>query len=60
MAGGMSMPSSPLAYFITFSTYGAWLHGRGVGSVDKLHNEVGTPFLAADAEQEIRERANIL
>jgi hypothetical protein len=39
------MPSSPLAYFIAFSTYGAWLHGRDLGSVGKQHNEVGTPFL---------------
>ena len=32
-----------LAYFITFSTYGSWLHGtkKGMGSVDREHNEYG-------------------
>jgi REP element-mobilizing transposase RayT len=53
------MPSTPLAYFITFSTYGVWLHGRDVGSVDKKHNEVGTPFLPPDAEHEHSNRANM-
>jgi REP element-mobilizing transposase RayT len=36
---------APLAYFITFTTYGAWLHGRAPGSVDREHNIPGTPFL---------------
>jgi hypothetical protein len=51
--------SQPLAYFITFSTYGAWLHGREIGSVDKQHNEVGTPFLPPDAEKEAAMRGNM-
>jgi len=51
--------SQPLAYFITFSTYGAWLHGREIGSVDKQHNVVGTPFLPPDAEKEIAMRGNM-
>ena len=38
----------PLAYLITFTTYGAWLHGRDIGSVDKHHNEPDTPFLPPD------------
>lgn len=40
----------PLAYFITFSTYGTWLHGthKGKGSVDRKHNQHGTPFVAPD------------
>ena len=50
------MPSSPLAYFITFTTYGTWLHGRAPGSVDRFHNEVGTPFLPPDEERERAER----
>jgi REP element-mobilizing transposase RayT len=47
---------APLAYFITFSTYGAWLHGRAQGSVDHEHNVPGTPFLPPDAlvEREMR------
>jgi REP element-mobilizing transposase RayT len=53
------MPAAPLAYFITFSTYGVWLHGRDPGSVDKKHNEVGTPFLPANASRENTEHANM-
>jgi len=53
------MPASPLAYFITFSTYGAWLHGRDLGSVDKQHNQVGMAFLPSDLEKETNERANM-
>ena len=43
-----------LAYFITFSTYGTWLHGadKGNGSVDRQHNVFGTPFLSPDSERE--------
>ena len=37
----------PLAYFITFRSYGTWLHGRE-GSVDRFHNAYGTPRLRAD------------
>ena len=39
----------PLAYFITFTTYGTWLHGRDPGSVDREHNVPGTPRLDPDA-----------
>jgi REP element-mobilizing transposase RayT len=49
--GGSNM-SDPLAYFITFTTYGTWLHGRDSGSVDRKHNFPHTPFLPADAELE--------
>ena len=53
------MSSTPLAYFITFSTYGAWLHGRDIGSVDKQHNAVGTPFLPPDPEKVQAETADM-
>lgn len=33
----------PLAYFITFTTYGTRLHGDPRGSVDFQHNQVGEP-----------------
>jgi hypothetical protein len=44
----------PLAYFLTFSTYGTWLHGtaKGAGSVDEAHNTFGTPFLEPDPQRE--------
>ncbi len=40
----------PLAYFITFSTYGTWLHGteKGKGSVDRRHKSFGGDFVPAD------------
>ena len=44
--------SSPLAYFITFHTYGSWLHGRTAGSVDWRHNIYGTPVLPPDPQRE--------
>lgn len=50
------MPDQPLAYFITFSTYGAWLHGDAKGSVDFGHNEFQTPFLAPDLAREQQEQ----
>lgn len=48
--------SPPLAYFITFTTYGIWLHGRDPGSVDREHNTPGTPFLAPDRQLETQRR----
>ncbi len=42
--------AEPLAYFLTFTTYGTWLHGRDPGSVDREHNRPGTPWLASDPE----------
>ncbi|MFN0138938.1 MAG: transposase [Pyrinomonadaceae bacterium] len=32
----------PIAYFITFRTYGTWLHGDERGSVNRHHNRYGT------------------
>jgi REP element-mobilizing transposase RayT len=47
-----------LAYFITFTTYGTWLHGssKGKGSVDSEHNEFATAFIEPDAERELEAR----
>jgi REP element-mobilizing transposase RayT len=36
---------APLAYLITFRCYGTWLHGDERGSIDRLHNGYGTPYL---------------
>ena len=47
------------AYFITFTTYGTWLHGRHTGSIDRKHNIPGTPFLPADPAREAEMRANM-
>lgn len=35
----------PLAYFITFRSYGTWLHGDDRGSVDIRHRRYGAPML---------------
>ena len=35
----------PLAYLITFRSYGTWLHGDVRGSIDRKNNLYGTPKL---------------
>jgi REP element-mobilizing transposase RayT len=37
---------TPLAYFISFRTYGTWLHGDKRGSIDRFHNQYGSPYIA--------------
>lgn len=39
----------PLAYLLTWTCYGTWLHGDERGSVDRDHNAPLTPFLPADS-----------
>jgi REP element-mobilizing transposase RayT len=56
-ASGGSSPSQrrlPLAYFLTWTCYGAWLHGDERGSADSEHNVYGTPYLSPD---DMRNRA---
>src|SRR6185295_18985677 len=36
---------TPLAYFISFRTYGTWLHGDKRGSIDRFHNHYREPYL---------------
>jgi len=36
---------TPIAYLISFRSYGTWLHGDARGSVDRFHNIYGTPKL---------------
>jgi len=36
---------TPLAYFISFRSYGTWLHGDKRGSIDRFHNRSGDPYL---------------
>ena len=50
-----------LAYFITFHTYGTWLHGtsKGKGSVDRDHNQYGGEFVAPDARREEASRGRM-
>ena len=44
-------PNGPVAYFITFHTYGTWLHGDENGSVDKNDdNKPGTPVISPNPD----------
>jgi REP element-mobilizing transposase RayT len=53
-------PAGPAAYFITFHTYGTWLHGKKGGSIDrKGHNVPGTPIVPANSSLEERERSRL-
>ena len=36
---------TPLAYFISFRSYGTWLHGDKRGSIDRFHNRYRTSYL---------------
>ena len=36
---------NPLAYLITFRSYGTWLHGDERGSIDRLHNSYRSPYI---------------
>lgn len=53
------MPDQPLAFFITFTTYGTWLHGQAPGSVDREHNQVDTSFLEPDPNRQAASHGKI-
>jgi REP element-mobilizing transposase RayT len=38
----------PLAYLISFRTYGTWLHGDTRGSTDRFHNGYKSPHIPAN------------
>lgn len=42
----------PLAYFISFRTYGTWLHGDERGSIDRHHNRYGEPKILSNVQRE--------
>ena len=57
---GLPAPvSGPRAYFITFSCYGAWLHGEAPGSVDCRHNVFGTPVVEPNAGRKLAQRSRM-
>lgn len=56
----MSLPDpTPLAYHITFGTYGTRLHGDARGVVDRSHNRRGEPIIGSDPKRWERERAKM-
>jgi REP element-mobilizing transposase RayT len=56
-ASGEDAGAVPLAYLITFTTYGTWLHGDERGSVDREHNVYRTPHLAHNQRRESYEKS---
>ena len=48
----VSKDRDPVAYFITFTTYGTWLHGDRRGSVDPEHNIYDTSYVAPDPRRQ--------
>ncbi len=48
---------TPLAYLITFSTYGSWLHGDDQGSVNKKLNIPGTEVIQSNQGLNLKETA---
>ncbi|MBK6315155.1 MAG: hypothetical protein IPF53_12785 [Blastocatellia bacterium] len=44
-------PERPLATFVTFRSYGTWLHGDERGSVSRFTNVVGKPRIAPNARR---------
>jgi REP element-mobilizing transposase RayT len=48
-----------LAYFLTFTCYGTWLHGDDRGSVDREHSAHGTPVLPPNPLRCAQERAEL-
>ncbi len=51
------MPVTPVAYFITLSTYGARLHGDARGTSDRSHNAYNSPMVGYDERRWEAERA---
>jgi hypothetical protein len=48
----ISSMDRPLAFHITFGTYGTRLHGDARGTVDRAHNQYGEPIIGANAKWE--------
>jgi len=43
---------TPVAYLLTFRSYGTWLHGDRRGSVDRFHRIYGTPRLPPNNQRQ--------
>ena len=43
---------TPIAYLITFRSYGTWMHGDERGSIDRHHRGYSTPALPPSARRE--------
>ena len=45
MSGMWNDADTPLAYLITFRSYGTWLHGDTRGSIDRFHNRYRSQYI---------------
>ena len=50
---------TPLAYFISFRTYGTWLHGDKRGSIDRFHNRYRAPYLPSNETWHFQNRKRL-
>jgi len=50
---------APLAYMITFRTYGSWLHGDERGSIDRHHNRFGGPRVSVNPVMQKQQEAKV-
>jgi hypothetical protein len=50
---------TPLAYFISFRTYGTWLHGDERGSINRFHNQYRSPYIRPNANWRRYEERNL-
>ena len=41
----------PVAFLLTFRSYGTWLHGDDRGSVDDANNQFGLPLIPSDPKR---------
>jgi REP element-mobilizing transposase RayT len=49
----------PLAYLISFRSYGTWLHGDKRGSIDRCHNRYGDPYLHPNKAWQVYNRKGL-
>ncbi|HQR40392.1 MAG TPA: transposase [Blastocatellia bacterium] len=52
-------PSAPLAYLITFTSYGTWLHGDPRKSVDRHHRRFSVPRIPSHVGRLHRARTEL-
>jgi hypothetical protein len=43
---------TPLAYLISFRSYGTWLHGDPRGSIDRFNNRYRSPYIKPNPQWE--------
>jgi REP element-mobilizing transposase RayT len=50
---------TPLAYFISFRTYGTWLHGDERGSINRFHNQYHSSYIRPNANWQRYNKRNL-